>query len=107
MPQELQAVPIRSSLTRPRLIAGAERELFLFLLLICTSLVFVLMSLPAAIAGVIIWSGGYWALREMAKGDPMMSKIFFRHIRYRPFYRARSSRTVIDQKKGKKKQCYS
>lgn len=102
----LHHVPLRGSLLKPRLLAGAERELFLFLVLVCTAMVFVTMSWPAAFAGIVLWGLGTWALREMAKVDPMMSKVYTRHRRYQSFYPARSSYAVKQAKKGKVKKCW-
>ncbi|PLY12869.1 MAG: conjugal transfer protein TrbD [Sedimenticola sp.] len=104
--QDLITVPIRRSLTRPRLIAGAERELFLFLGLICACFIFIFMNWPSAFIGILFWIGGIYALREMAKADPMMSKIYIRHRQYQAYYPARSPRTVKESQKRKTKPCW-
>lgn len=106
MAVELQNVPIHRSLIRPRLVAGAERELFLFLGLICATMIFVSVSWPSAIFGGLLWMAGVYVLREMAKVDPMMSQIYARHLKYKAFYAARSARTIVETKKGKPKKCW-
>jgi type IV secretory pathway TrbD component len=103
---DLMTIPIRRSLTRPRLIAGAERELFLFLGLVCACFIFIFMNWPSALMGILFWIGGIYLLREMAKADPMMSKIFFRHIKYQAYYPARSTRSVREAQKRKTKPCW-
>lgn len=88
--EDLVRVPIRQSLIRPQHLAGAERELTLTVILVSIMLIFVALSWPAAIAGILIFIFGMQIVRRMAKADPMMSKVYQRHIRYRAFYRARS-----------------
>ncbi|MET0100769.1 MAG: conjugal transfer protein TrbD [Sedimenticola sp.] len=99
MTSELHSVPIRRSLVRPRLVAGAERELFLFLGLICATMIFVSVSWPSALLGIALWMTGVYALRTMAKADPMMSKVYARHLRYQPFYPARSAPVTKETQK--------
>lgn len=36
-----------------------------------------------AMGGVVgIWGGTVWALRSMAKSDPLKSEVYFRHLRW-------------------------
>ncbi|MHC2762884.1 type IV secretory pathway TrbD component [Bradyrhizobium liaoningense] len=51
-------------------------------------LIFVVLTWYAAILGAAIWIVVVAALRMMAKADPMMRRVYARHIAYRPYYRA-------------------
>lgn len=87
----VKRIPIHRSLNRPTLLAGCERELLLITGLITVLLVVVAMNKVAALAGGVLWLVLVAALRQMAKADPMMSKVYLRHIRYRPFYPSHST----------------
>lgn len=91
MSQQLRKLPIHRALNRPDLMGGCERELLLLSGLITVTLVVVALNLIAAIAGVIIWILSVAGLRAMAKADPFMSKVYFRHIQYKAFYPAHST----------------
>lgn len=88
---QLKRIPIHRSLNRPTLIAGCERELLLLTGLLAAVLVFVAMNKVTAIAGGVIWLIVIALLRQIAKADPIMSKVYLRHIRYRAFYPSHSS----------------
>jgi len=92
--------PIFKALNRSPLIAGGEREPMLFVGLIAMTMIFVAMSWQSAIIGVVIWVVFSWILRKMAKADPLMTKVYTRHIKYKPFYPAQS--TPFSDKKRKK-----
>lgn len=83
---ELRRLPIHRSLNRPNLLFGAERELILITGLIAFTLIFVSMSFPVIILGFMIWLIVAGLLRLMAKADPMMSRIYMRHVKYKTYY---------------------
>lgn len=83
--------PIHRALSRPNLLMGADRELVLLTGLVCVILVFVVITITAAILGALAWVIVLSVLRLMARKDPMMRRIYLRHIRYRPVYRATST----------------
>ena len=91
MAEELRRLPIHRALNRPDLMAGCERELFLSAGMITAILVFVAMNWLAAVVGIVIFPLMVMALRAIAKADPVMSKIYLRHIKYRPYYAAHST----------------
>lgn len=91
MSQELRRIPIHRALNRPDLLAGCERELLLVTGLITLTLVVVAFHWLAAITGIMIWIGCVAGLRAMAKADPLMSKVYQRHINYEAFYPAHST----------------
>jgi len=70
---------------------GCERELFLVTGLLTVILLVVIMDLIAAVAGMFLWSGSLVGLRAMAKEDPVLSKVYVRHIKYRNFYPAHAT----------------
>jgi type IV secretion system protein TrbD len=77
---------IHRALSRPNLLMGADRELVLITGLAAIILIFVVLTIYSAIFGVAIWIVVVGALRMMAKADPMMRKVYARHMRYRPHY---------------------
>jgi type IV secretion system protein VirB3 len=70
---------------------GADRELVLVTGLAAAILIFVVLTLYSALFGIAVWIVVIAALRMMAKADPMMRKVYARHISYRPHYRATST----------------
>lgn len=87
----LKSIKVHSALNRPNLLLGAERELTLMLGLICTIMVFLALTWQTALLGIFLWIVLISLLRMMAKADPMMSKVYLRHLRYKPFYPAHST----------------
>lgn len=84
-----QLVPSRvhRALSRPNLLMGADRELVLVTGLAAIILIFVVLTWYAALFGIAIWLVAVAALRMMAKSDPLMRRVYVRHISYRPHYR--------------------
>ena len=82
---------IHRALSRPNLLMGADRELVLLTGLAAIILIFVVLTWYATLLGSAIWVVAVAALRMMAKADPIMRKVYIRHIRYRPAYRATST----------------
>nr|WP_320013114.1 conjugal transfer protein TrbD [uncultured Desulfobulbus sp.] len=88
----MRAVPIRQSLHRHNLVFGAERELVMFSALIAFLVGVGGMTIIAGLAALGFWLCSIAVLRLMAKSDPLMSKIWARHIGQQEFYAARASR---------------
>ncbi len=82
---------IHSSLHRHNHILGAERELVMLLGLFCVVIAFGSITKFAVISMSIIWLIGVYFLRLMAKKDPLMSRVYLRHIKYQNWYSARTS----------------
>lgn len=82
---------VHRALSRPNLLMGADRELVLLTGLASVILIFVVLTWYAALFGVAIWIVAVAALRMMAKVDPMMRRVYIRHVSYRPYYRATST----------------
>lgn len=88
----MNTVPIHQSLHRHSQVLGAERELVMFSALIAFLVGVGGMTGIAAVSAAVFWIVAVCVLRLMAKADPMMSKVWMRHIRQQDFYSARSSR---------------
>ena len=83
--------PIHQSANRPNQILGGDRELVLRdACLIAVSLAFSLASWWGVALAVGFWIGAMAVLQRMGKADPMLRQVYMRHIRYRPFYPAKS-----------------
>ena len=84
--------PIHLSLTRPLLLAGAERQLVLVNGTIIAALIFGVGFYWASItAAIVLATVGHWGLTRAAKHDPQMSRVYVRHIRYQEYYPARAA----------------
>lgn len=82
---------IHRALSRPNMLLGADRELVLLTGLAAAILIFVVLTVYSALVGIAIWIVVVAALRMMAKADPMMRRVYARHIGYRPYYRPSST----------------
>ncbi len=49
------------------------------------------LSVPTTICAVVFWIGSLFALRRMAKADPIMTKVWLRAIKQQDYYPAKSS----------------
>lgn len=87
----LQRSRIHRALSRPNLLMGADRELVLVAGLGAVILIFVVLTWYAALTGLAFWTVTVGLLRMMAKADPLMRRVYLRHIAYRHHYRPTSS----------------
>lgn len=90
-PSGLQRKRIHRALSRPNLLMGGDRELVLITGLAAVILIFVVLTVYSAMLGVVVWILVVGILRMMAKADPMMRKVYVRHVSYRPVYKATTS----------------
>ena len=90
-PAPLARSRIHRALSRPNLLMGADRELVLVTGLAAAISAFVVLTWFSVLFGIAIWIGVVAALRMMAKADPMMRKVYIRHISYRSYYRPTAS----------------
>jgi type IV secretion system protein VirB3 len=78
---------IHQSLTRPVLLAGAERAPAIANWIIAAAIFFgggvhwYTLTISALLVTV-----GHWALVQAAKFDPQLTRVYVRHIRYRDCY---------------------
>lgn len=82
---------VHRALSRPNLLMGADRELVLLTALAAVILIFVVLTWYAALFGVAVWPVAVAALRMMAKADPLMRRVYARHVSYRSHYRPTST----------------
>ncbi|WP_104667852.1 conjugal transfer protein TrbD [Ensifer adhaerens] len=82
---------IHRALSRPSLLLGADRELVLVTGLATVILIFVVLTIYSALIGFTFWALTIGILRRMAKADPLMRKVYLRHVRYRRIYRPTST----------------
>lgn len=87
----LERTRIHRALSRPNLLMGADRELVLVTGLASIILIFVVLTWISALFGLAGWSVIVGLLRMMAKADPLMRRVYLRHITFRPHYRPTSS----------------
>ena len=87
----LQRTRIHRALSRPNLLMGADRELVLVTGLASIILIFVVLTWISALFGLAVWSMIVGLLRMMAKADPLMRRVYLRHVGYRQHYRPTSS----------------
>src|SRR5438552_2092172 len=84
--------PIHLALTRPLLLAGAERELVLVNGTIIAALIFgVGFHWASLTVAILLATVGHWGLTRAAKHDPQLSRVYVRHIRYQEYYPARAA----------------
>ena len=88
--ERAREVTFHQSANRPNLLLGGDRELVLMTALFAAVLIFTLAKLWAAIAGIVFWLIALGVLRRLAKVDPIMRQVYLRHIKYKPFYPAKS-----------------
>ena len=100
--EEIRVIPVRKSLTRPQLICGCDRVLFLLLMLFCIVLIFpgglgsgnyvnVLIGIVFFFLGVQVWA-------VLTKYDLLFSQIFSRAVKYQDTYTATSPVSRQDKK---------
>src|SRR5438105_3314758 len=86
---------IHQSLTRPILLAGAERPLAIANWITAAALIFGGGLHWYTIAtGAFLLTVGHWALVQAAKFDPQLSRVYVRHINYQRYYPAGASVTA-------------
>jgi type IV secretion system protein TrbD len=88
---ERRVSTIHQSLTRPILLAGAERPLAIANWITAAALIFGGgLHWYTVVMGAFLLTVGYWALVQAAKFDPQLSQVYVRHIRYQDYYPARA-----------------
>jgi type IV secretory pathway TrbD component len=83
-------VTIHQSANRPNQILGGDRELVLLAILMAVSLAFSLATWWGLALSLGFWVVAVGVLQRMGKADPLLRQIYWRHIRYQPFYPAKS-----------------
>jgi type IV secretion system protein TrbD len=83
-------VAIHQSANRPNLLLGGDRELVLVMIMVAAGLAFSLATWWGIGLAVALWIGSIAVLQRMGKADPLLRHVYLRHIRYLPFYPAKS-----------------
>lgn len=86
---------IHQSANRPHLILGGDRELVLFAGMTAVCLAFTVATWWGVLVGIIFWLAAVAVLARMGKADPLLRHVYLRHIRYKAFYPAKSSRHAV------------
>ena len=89
---EARRAPIHQSLHRQNLVLGAERELAMSSALIALLVGVGGMTVISGIAAFVFWLAAIFVLRRMARADPLMSKVWMRHVKQQDLYSAKASR---------------
>jgi type IV secretion system protein VirB3 len=90
MENKAREIIIHQSCNRPNLLLGADRELVLLSAMMSAILTFVIATWWGAISGVVLWIFAIAVLNRMGKADPLLRQTYLRHIRYQPYYPAKS-----------------
>ena len=72
---------MRTSLSRPQQLLGGDREMV------------IMAGLGAAMMAVSVMTFVSFVLARIGKADPMMRKVYSRHLQYKDFYSAKSGVT--------------
>ncbi len=84
-----RTVPVHRALTRPLLLAGADRELVLANGVIVAALLFGIgLSWYTAGVSIALLGIGHWGLVLLAKHDPDLRRVYVRHVVLGAFYPA-------------------
>jgi len=62
----------------------------LFAMLIAACLIFAVMTWWGVLTGLVFWWTSVAVLHRMGKADPLLRRVYVRHIRYTDFYPAKS-----------------
>lgn len=88
---ETRRAPVHQSLHRHNLVLGAERELAMAASLIALLVGVGGMTLVSAATAAIFWTLAIFILRRMARADPLLSRVWLRHVKQQDFYSAKAS----------------
>ena len=97
---ELKANTVRQSLLQPILFMGAERELALVVIMVGVAMIVFVQTWIAFFSGIALLLSVPPLLRNMAKKDVQMSKVYRRSLNYQKFYPAASTPHVIKAQKA-------
>ena len=81
---------IHQSANRPNTLLGADRELVLLAIMIAFALGISLATWWGVGMAALFWIGAVAVLQRMGKADPLLRKVYLRHIRYQCWYPAKS-----------------
>lgn len=82
---------VYQSLHRHNHLLGAEQDLVMLSALLAFLLGMSGLNLVGIGSALFFWITSLFVLRRMAKHDPIMSKVFLRHMKQQTYYSAKSS----------------
>jgi len=86
---------MRTSLSRPQQLLGGDREMVIMAGLGAAMMAVSVMTLISFLLAIV----GFWTivivLARIGKADPMMRKVYSRHLQYKDFYPAKSGVTAF------------
>jgi type IV secretion system protein TrbD len=89
--EKAREIVIHQSANRPNLILGGDRELVLLTIMVAVALGFSLASWWGVGLAAGFWMASIAALQRMGKADPLLRHVYLRHIRYAPYYPAKTA----------------
>ncbi|AIL64741.1 Conjugal transfer protein TrbD [Rickettsiales bacterium Ac37b] len=95
----LRKIIIHKSLTRTQMLLGGERSLVLMSAL-SSFIIGLIISLGMSfmmgvIIGAMLWLIEIFLLRNMARSDPLISKVYLRSCKYKSYYPAKGRYDAI------------
>ena len=86
---------MHASVNRPQLLMGGDRELVLLAGLLCGVMAVSVMTIMSFFAAGVSFGAIVMVLSRLGKADPLMRKVYSRHIRYKDFYPAKSGKKAL------------
>jgi type IV secretion system protein VirB3 len=86
---------MRTSLSRPQQLLGGDRELVIMAGLGTAMMAVTVMSFLSFLIAIIAFWTIVAVLARIGKADPMMRKVYSRHLGYKDFYPAKSGVTAF------------
>lgn len=86
---------MHASVNRPQLLMGGDRELVLLAGLLCGLMAVSVMTFMSFFIAGVAFGGIVMVLTRFGKADPLMRKVYSRHIHYKDFYPAKSGKKNV------------
>lgn len=92
---------IYSALGRKPQILNCDREVFMFNVLICIGFIVLSANLWIALCVCVFGLFNFFLLFKMGECDHMLRQVYFRQIKYKPYYLAQGNVRTISTKRYK------
>ena len=92
---------MRTSLSRPQQLLGGDREMVIMAGLGAAMMAVSVMTFLSFLLAIVVFWALVAVLAKIGKADPMMRKVYGRHLQYKDFYPAKSG--VVTFKKTPKR----
>ena len=87
--------PMHASVNRAQLLMGGDRELVLLAGLLCGVMAVSVMTMMSCFIAGVSFGAIVMVLARLGKADPLMRKVYSRHICYTDFYPAKSGKATV------------